>query len=423
MFQGGKPRSTWRACVGPQSAALDRVFVSHPDLPPLDMTVLWNKPLIVFDHALILLRLPMETIGVGYAGACRPGESEVSSSRCRVNMTKWRPQVDEWRRLLQLQLQATESLCDPMDPFEALKHGELCADSIAQSLAPKCFLKSGKVRWAFGFAGNHTLFRELNYLRKARSLVHRVFSGDVELMQWPHRVLCWSLEVTPLDSRIKNSGYTRPMPLANAPQFYFTSAAHSVLVSWLEQAKTAIAVRQAAVRETYEKARYNNLLNLRKKRKDSHGFLDKHTIQEALGKCQPRQRMWGVSGTVVLGVQLEIEAEKHLQMLEHLGTMETANDVVHLEGRSTGLTLWFSGPRQAGTFVADCCSGARPLGTTPLRMLQPRSQYVALRPDDILAVQEWHMASEGMDTYSVCPAPHTRVPNRTCSNFPSPVQI
>jgi hypothetical protein len=105
-----------------------------------------------------------------------------------------------------------------------------------------------------------------------------------------------------------------------------------------------------------------------------------------------------------LGVQLDIEAEKHLQILEHLGTMETANDIVHLEGGSTGLTLWFSGPRQAGTFVADCCSGARPLGATPLRMLQPRSQYVALRPDDILAVQEWHMASEGMDTYSVCPA-------------------
>ena len=131
VFQGGKTRSTWRTCVGPQSAALDRVFVSHPDLPPLDMMVLWNKPLIVFDHALILLRLPRETIGVGYAaGACRPGESEVSSSRCRVNMTKWRPQVDEWRRLLQLQLQATESLRDSMDPFEALKHGELCADSI-----------------------------------------------------------------------------------------------------------------------------------------------------------------------------------------------------------------------------------------------------------------------------------------------------
>ena len=45
VFQGGKPRFTWRAAafVGPQSAALDRVFVFHPDLPPLDMTVLWNK--------------------------------------------------------------------------------------------------------------------------------------------------------------------------------------------------------------------------------------------------------------------------------------------------------------------------------------------------------------------------------------------
>ena len=96
-------------------------------------------------------------------------------------------------------------------------------------------------------------------------------------------------------------------------------------------------------------------------------------------------------------------AAKPLQILEHLGTIESANDILHLHGRSAGLTLWFSGPRQAGTFVADCCAGAHPFGTTLLRMLQPQSQYVALRPDDILAVQEWHVVSEGMDTYSVCP--------------------
>ena len=59
-----------------------------------------------------------------------------------------------------------------------------------------------------------------------------------------------------------------------------------------------------------------------------------------LNASRVNRRMWGVSGTVVLGVQLDIEAEKHLQILEHLGTMETANDIVHLEGRSTGLMLW-----------------------------------------------------------------------------------
>jgi hypothetical protein len=123
------------------------------------------------------------------------------------------------------------------------------------------------------------------------------------------------------------------MPLENTPYFYFTPAAHELLISWLEQAKSAIAVRKAAVRESYDKARYNNLQNLRKKRKDSNGVLDKRTIQEALGKCQPRQRMWGVSGSVILGVQLEIGAGNHLQVLELLGTMAIADDIVHLEGR------------------------------------------------------------------------------------------
>ena len=48
--------------------------------------------------------------------------------------------------------------------------------------------------------------------------------------------------------------------------------------------------------------------------------------------------MWGISGSVILGVHLEIEARKHLQVLELLGTMAIADDIVHLEGTSTGLT-------------------------------------------------------------------------------------
>ncbi len=109
-------------------------------------------------------------------------------------------------------------------------------------------------------------------------------------------------------------------------------------------------------------------------------LLDKRTIQDALGKCQQHQRMWGVSGSVILGVQLEIEAGNHLQVLELLGTMAIADDIVHLEGTSNGLTLWFSGPRQSGTSVASCCSEAHPFGSASFLMLQPRSQYVALVP-------------------------------------------
>ncbi len=55
-----------------------------------------------------------------------------------VSLSRAYAQVNEWRRLLQIHLQATESQRDfhVNDPFDALKQGELCADSIAHTLAP-----------------------------------------------------------------------------------------------------------------------------------------------------------------------------------------------------------------------------------------------------------------------------------------------
>jgi hypothetical protein len=171
------------------------------------------------------------------------------------------------------------------------------------------------------------------------------------------------------------------------PHFYFTPAAHELLLSWLEQANHAIAVRKAVVRESFDKARYNNLQNLRKKRKDSTSVLNKRTIQEALGKCQPRQRMWGISGvgyTRSAARNRSWEIGNHLQVLELVGTIAIADDIVHMEVTSTCLTLWFSGPRQAGTFVASCCSEAHPFGSASFRMLQPGANillYVTTIPE------------------------------------------
>jgi len=176
----------------------------------------------------------------------------------------------------------------------------------------------------------------------------------------------------------------------------------------LGSAGVAISARQAALRESYDKARYNNLQNLRKKQKEANGVLDKRVIQAALGKCQPKQRMWGVSGKVILGVKITIAPQQHVAMLELLKGLQVAEHIVHLEGDGMGLSVWFSGPRQAGDFIAHWTSEIYPREQAQICPLQAPGKYVAIRPDDMLSVQEWHMASEGMDTYSVCPSCQTK---------------
>jgi hypothetical protein len=114
--------------------------------------------------------------------------------------------------------------------------------------------------------------------------------------------------------------------------------------------------------------------------------------------------MWGVSGTVILGAKIEVPVDQQLALLEFLKGIHEAKSIVHLSGDKQGVSLWFSGPRQAGDFVARWKSITDPITSAPIRPLKPPGQYIAIRPDDMLSVQEWHMASEGMDTYSVCPS-------------------
>ena len=234
---------------------------------------------------------------------------------------------------------SAEHQANPPDPFEALKQGELIAESVAQALAPAYIRKPGDTRRAFGFAGNRLLFRELNLLRKAHSIVHKAFTGDPAILCCPHRLTRWTLATRALHLRVRRSGHIVPDPIEGAAHIFFSPAARGWLQVWLERAGVAIATRQAAVRESYAKARYSNLQDLRKKQKEANGVLDKRTIQMALGKCQPRQRMWGVSGTVILGVQIRVPAEKQMAMLDFLSTLHTTEHVVYLSGDSEGLSL------------------------------------------------------------------------------------
>ena len=70
-----------------------------------------------------------------------------------------------------------------------------------------------------------------------------------------------------LHLRTRRSGHAAPLPLTREAGYYFSPAAHAWLQAWLGSAQVAVASRRAAVRESYEKARYNNLQNLRKKKK------------------------------------------------------------------------------------------------------------------------------------------------------------
>ena len=65
---------------------------------------------------------------------------------------------------------------------------------------------------------------------------------------------------------------------------------------WLTHAKTASEVRRAAISDDLAQARFLNVQNFRCQLMKSVGVLDRQALQAALGKRQPRQRMWGLSG-------------------------------------------------------------------------------------------------------------------------------
>jgi hypothetical protein len=119
-------------------------------------------------------------------------------------MSKWLQLKDEWQQPFRTQLQALDlehQRISP-DPYEALKQAEWLGLSCAQALPQKHIRETSDVLSAFSFAGDRTLFRELNFLRQARSLVHKVLTGDSVFPGCPNRLTRWSLEVATLHHRV-----------------------------------------------------------------------------------------------------------------------------------------------------------------------------------------------------------------------------
>ena len=262
-------RATWKACLLDKKATLDRAWVSPMTLPTSSLLVQWTDSQPVFDHAMIMLRLPNTIAGLGYAGACRPLKPQAPPQGCRVNLRKFRnPEIlKEWTRLLQLSLTApveSNTIAD-QDPFLALKHGEMVADSLAYSLAPRRTRRPGDVRRSFGFAGHRNIFREINLLRRARGLVNLALQQSPGIMSCPHRNVLWRTTMYHLNRQLLRSCLPCPPALQQAERWYFTPAAKECLNQWMSEAKSAVDVRWASVRETFSKAQFENTKQLQEK--------------------------------------------------------------------------------------------------------------------------------------------------------------
>ena len=190
----------------------------------------------------------------------------------------------------------------PLDPFQALKYAEMVADRIAQSLAPRRVRRPGELCRSYCFGGHRVIFREMNLIRAAREFVHKILKHSADIWECPHRDVLWTCTISRLNERIARSHHYCPPPLRGSPGFYFGDRAHAVLARWMDQAKMALDVRWATVREDFTKARFKNIKKAQAKLIRSGGILDKQLLHAALGKRQPRPRMWGISGAIKLGV-------------------------------------------------------------------------------------------------------------------------
>jgi hypothetical protein len=299
---GSKLQHTWAMRHGAQRAALDRAFIHPAHEESSRLIVTWHQA--VFDHAMITVRLPHSTAGIGYAGASRPETAALRVPRCKVDLKKWKTRKEEWVHLLKQSLDHVESNEEGLlrDPFQALKHGEAVAEAIAIKLAPRRIPKAGEVRRSFCFSGHRLLLRELNWLREARVFVGGVLQGSPEVWRCPHRAARWSVVVSQLSRRLQRSGFPRPPDLPSHLPSSLTRELREALTDWLTHAKTASEVRRAAISDDFAQARFLNAQNFRSQLMKSGGVLDRQALQAALGKRQPRQRMWGLSGPAVLGL-------------------------------------------------------------------------------------------------------------------------
>ena len=385
-------------------AILDRVWHFPASLAISGVHTLWAQTANYLDHALIFVDLPPEA-GIGFAGACRERLNEPSPARMQVDLVLLAKRRDEWAMEVSNRLMQLKGRALLQDPFSELSLASQIAKDVALELAPRPdrAYHPARRRQAFAFGGHRALQREINWLADARRLVKAAADNDTALTQAPEWRYLWQTQVVSLWQRLRRSVALSPPEIKEDAQHYLRDPhGRLTLHAWLGSALDAIRTRQAIMQYAFERAMESNLRRLRGRVRASPQ-LTSDMLQAALGKAPPQQRVWGISGQAPIGAELGIPPPDYLAALEWLCTFKSTPMVQRVAGSEHGLQLWFRGPRLLGDFIVEWCMKKYKWSTAPLRLLNSPDSYVAIMPDDMLAMQELCLARQGMASTSQCP--------------------
>ena len=165
-----------------------------------------------------------------------------------------------------------------------------------------------------------------------------------------------------------------------------------------------------SVRESFAKAQFQNTKQLQLARAVDTGrdcFRQAHNA-DCCRQASTQSANVGPVRSVPLEIKLIIARSKQAKLLEFLPLLQESQDIVQISGGPQDLQFWFRGTKIVWDFLFLWCGVGYAWTSLVLQILTPQPNFMAIVPDDMLAVQELHMAHEGMDSDSICPTCQAR---------------
>mmetsp|Transcript_17317 Transcript_17317/g.47682 ORF Transcript_17317/g.47682 Transcript_17317/m.47682 type:complete len:474 (-) Transcript_17317:1074-2495(-) len=394
---GGRAWARW--------SILDRVWFSPPSVPISETHVWWvrNEFACMFDHAVITVCIPKSWSSPRYASQAS-WTTGLEATPMKLDMPTFHCKKEQWTASLgSIRRQLPPS--DNADPFDKLKFACSVAADVAEVYGMRPTPRRPPGRVAFAFAGQRALLREINAITTARRIVYLAARGDVSLIRDPGRRVRWATQVAGLNTLLRRSTHGRLPALRDDLELYTTPAQSGYLACWLDSAKQAIDARRQTIKDAISKATSRNLQQLRARALAKPHQVESMMVQTALGQVRSNHRMWGLTARLPTGLSFTGPPEQAATVLSHMSHIMASRALNQLSCTAAGplvqLQVWIPSPRFVGDFLtAWSTDSTRP--PCSLQITSHPEPVVVTTAEDLLAVQELHLAQEGMDSFATC---------------------